>query len=50
MTLSFGFIKGLKVGLEYVNLDEDDQDFLDMEGYTMMTTIDIGFFRIVICS
>lgn len=46
MNLSFSFVKGLSLGLEYVDLDEDDQASLETEG-NMMVILSLGFVRLI---
>ena len=46
MNLSMAFVKGLALGLEYVDLDEDDQEQLGNDG-NMMIILSLGFIRFV---
>ena len=46
MNLSFAFVKGLSFGLEYVDLDEDDQESLGTNG-NLMVILSLGLFRFV---
>lgn len=49
MIITMGFIKGLKIGLEYVELDDEDREAWDLES-TLLTTIDLGLIRFTIFS
>lgn len=46
MNISVSFIKGLSIGLEYVNLDEEDGEYLDSDA-DMMIILSLGFLRFV---
>lgn len=46
MNLSFSFIRGLSLGLEYVDLDEDDQAEMATDG-NMMIILSLGILRFV---
>ena len=45
MNLSLAFIKGFGLGLEYVNLDEDDASFMGLETGNLMIILSLGFVR-----
>lgn len=46
MNISFSFVKGLSLGLEYVDLDEDDQAQLETDG-NIMVILSLGFLRVI---
>lgn len=46
MNLSISFIRGLSLGLEYVDLDEDDQAEMATDG-NMMIILSLLFVRLV---
>ena len=46
MNLSFSFIRGLSLGIEYVDLDEDDQEAMATDG-NLMVILSLGFIRLV---
>lgn len=47
MNISAAFIKGLAFGLEYVDLDEEDGDYLKSDDANMMIVVSLGFLRFV---
>lgn len=46
MNISIAFIKGLSLGLEYCDLDEDDQAQMATDA-NLMIIFSLGFLRIV---
>lgn len=46
MNISAGLIKGFNVGLEYVDLDEDDGKYLESDA-NLMIVLSLGIVRIV---
>ena len=46
MNISFSFIRGLAFGLEYVDLDEQDQADMATDG-NIMIILSLGFVRFV---
>lgn len=46
MNITFSFVRGLSLGLEYVDLDEDDQAQLETDG-NIMVILSLGFLRII---
>lgn len=47
MVISIGLITGLKVGLEYTELDEEDNEYMG-DHHTMLISIDLAFVRIML--
>ena len=47
--LTFDFIRGVKVGLEYVELDEDDREAFGLP-YSFMIVLDLGLIRFTLFS
>ena len=46
MRIAGSFIRGLAFGLEYVDLEEEDQPIFG-EGATLMIMLSLGIFRLV---
>lgn len=44
MSISMGLVKGFGVGLEYIELDEDDSTFMGVEA-DFMAILTLGFVR-----
>ena len=47
MNIEFSFIKGLALGLEYVDLDDADREELESNS-GLMVILALGFLRVVI--
>lgn len=47
MVISFGFISGFKLGLEYTELDEEDNEYME-DNHTMLISIDLAIVRIML--
>lgn len=47
MSITYDFIRGLALGLEYVNLDEEDQE---ETGGTIMVIVSLAFLRLFFIS
>jgi len=48
---NIGFIRGIKFGIEYVDLDENDLEAFELdEDKSLMILIDLAFFRFLIFS
>lgn len=47
--ITINFIKGLALGVEYVDLDEDDRESMGVE-YSLLTSLHLGFIRILFWS
>ncbi len=47
MVISIGLISGLKIGLEYTELDEEDNEYME-DNHTMLISLDLVFVRVML--
>lgn len=45
MSFSLSFVRGFTVGLEYVDLDEDDNSYMGLTDASFMAYLSLGFIR-----